>query len=247
MSTRRLTDSIWLIDTGSAYDSHVYLIDGGSAAALVDCGTGLATGQLLARIGETDCADRLTHLFLTHYHADHAGGAAGIRDLRDVRILASAETAAVLRVADEDAAQVKRAREAGVYPGDYHYRRCHVDEVLEHEAAWTLGKLSITAYSSPGHCDGHMCYLIDDGKRSALCSGDAIFHGGRISVQPIPDCNPYLYAQTLHELSSLPVDLLLPGHGEVTLDAGSEHIARAAAVFRRLQMPSNIAAGPPSS
>lgn len=247
MSTYRLTDTIWLIDTGSAYDSHVYLIDGGSAAALVDCGTGMTTGQLLAGIGETGCADRLTHLFLTHYHADHAGGAAGIRSRRDVRILASAETAAALHVGDEETAQVKRARQAGVYPDDYRYRRCHVDEVLEHEAARSVGKLSVTAYSSPGHCDGHMCYLIDDGERSALCSGDAIFHGGRISVQPIPDCSPYLYAQTSQKLASLPVDLLLPGHGEVALDSGSDHIARAVAVFRRLQLPLNLVTGSPSS
>jgi glyoxylase-like metal-dependent hydrolase (beta-lactamase superfamily II) len=57
-------------------DSHVYLIDGGDELALVDVGTGLATDRLLTVV-TADGYDpaRIRLAFITHPHADHAGGA----------------------------------------------------------------------------------------------------------------------------------------------------------------------------
>lgn len=243
MSARRLTDSIWLIDTGAVYDCHVYLVDGGSAAALIDCGTGLATDELIAAVDETGCRERLTDVFVTHYHADHAGGAAAIRSSVGIRIRASAETAAALSAGDEDASQVGAARDAGIYPSDYRYQPCPVDGELSDGEARQLGAVSITAYKTPGHCAGHLCFVVDDGDRQALCSGDAVFHDGRIAIQPIPDCNPYLYSRTVQRLARLPVELLLPGHGEIVLEQGSNHVAAAAAAFRRMVPPPNLHTG----
>lgn len=243
MGARRLSDSLWLVDTGSPYDCHVYVIDGGTAAALVDCGTGIATDGLLDGIDATDCLDRLSHVLLTHYHADHAGGAAALRAERDVRVLASAETAAALAAGDEERTQVAAARAAGIYPADYRYPACPVDEVVSDGATLRVGQLLVDVHASPGHCDGHLCFLVDDGDRRALCTGDAIFSGGRISIQPIPDCSPYVYARTAQRLAELPVDALLPGHLDLVLSDGAAHLARAAESFRRLVPPPNIVTG----
>lgn len=240
MAATRVTGAIWMLDTGSPYDCHVYLIDGGSSAALIDCGTGLAAEALLDAIEATGCRDRLQQVFVTHYHADHAGGAARLRDALRVRICGSAETAAALSTGDETVTQVAAAREAGVYPADYRYPNCPVDEVLGDGAVRRVGQLTVTAYASPGHCDGHLCFLIDTGTEAALCSGDAIFEGGRISIQAIPDCSPYRYARTAERLASLPVDLLLPGHQQIVRSNGADHLARAAESFGRLIPPPNI-------
>jgi glyoxylase-like metal-dependent hydrolase (beta-lactamase superfamily II) len=240
MGARRLSDSLWLIDTGSAYDCHVYVADGGTEAALIDCGTGLAAESLLRGIERTGCLDRLSHVFVTHYHADHAGGAVGVRAEGDVRVLASAAAVSALGAGDEDRTQVAAARAAGVYPADYRYPACPVDEVVADGDSRRVGDLVVTVHASPGHCDGHLCFLVEDGERRALCTGDAIFSGGRVSIQPIPDCSPYLYARTAQRLAELPVDMLLPGHLDLVLVDGAADLARAAESFRRLVPPPNI-------
>lgn len=230
-------------DLTSPFDCHVYLFDGGDELALVDTGTGLATEELVGHLGRSSL-DRLKHIFVTHYHADHGGGAAEIRAMTGARVYASDETARALSAGDEQATQVAVARAAGVYPPDYRLAACPVDIVVADEASWTIGNLRVTAYASPGHCDGHVCYLVEDGSTSALCTGDSIFSGGRISIQPIPDCRPYEYAQTAARLARLRVDQLLPGHEDLVLSDGAAHLARAAAAFAKLTPPANIVAAP---
>src|SRR5918911_4428055 len=108
----RLTEDVCLVGGGSAFgfglsgeiDSHVYLIDGGDELALVDCG--LADGDSLqeilnhAREDGLD-TDRLQYLLLTHYHMDHAGGAARFRETLGLEVCAGAEAALAIRTGDE--------------------------------------------------------------------------------------------------------------------------------------------------
>lgn len=247
MSVRELTPVIRLVGSGtdaeartSPYDCHVFLLDGGGACALVDTGTGLATETLLRHLDEGAALDRLTHVFVTHYHADHAGGAAAIRAATGAAVCTSTETAHALATGDEDVTQVAEARRVGVYPPDYRLAACRVDRVAGDGSSWQIGDLRVTAYASPGHCDGHLCFLVDDGRTTALCTGDSIFAGGRVSIQAIPDCRPYEYRRTASRLAGLPVDALLPGHLDLVLTGGAAHLAAAAETFDRLVPPANI-------
>jgi ribonuclease BN (tRNA processing enzyme) len=51
-----------------------YYVEHGETRALLDCGSGAV--QALARLGLP--WERLTHLFLTHFHADHVGSLPGL-------------------------------------------------------------------------------------------------------------------------------------------------------------------------
>src|SRR5687768_12225072 len=87
----RLTPDIALVGSGafgfdltSPGDCHVYLIDGGDELALVDAGCGGAIGdtELILRTARADGfdLDKVSRLLLTHYHFDHMGGAAEMRE-----------------------------------------------------------------------------------------------------------------------------------------------------------------------
>src|SRR5437667_5317979 len=89
-ATLRLTEDVYLVGGSPSVgfglsgeiDSHVYCIDGGGELALIDCG--MAVGDSLERIFANLREDgldpaRIGSLFVTHYHTDHAGGAANFR------------------------------------------------------------------------------------------------------------------------------------------------------------------------
>ena len=85
----RLTERVHLVGSGKSgadisnpYDSHVYLIDGASSLALIDAGVGIQPELILENIHKEgfDPAN-ISHIVVTHGHADHAGG--GVCGMRE--------------------------------------------------------------------------------------------------------------------------------------------------------------------
>jgi len=245
----QLTDHVYLIASGDAgfslthpLDCHVYLVEGGGEAALVDAGVGLDTREVLAGIRATGLDPaRVRWLLLTHAHADHAGGAAALRQaLPGLLVATAAEAAPWLRAADEKAISLDFARRAGFYPPDYHLARCAVDRELREGQEVSVGHLALRVIETPGHCAGHLSFLMEEGGQRVLFAGDHIFHGGRISIQNIPDCNLQAYARSTAKLAQLEVDALLPGHLGLSLQRGQRHIALAHRAFQGLAVPPSI-------
>lgn len=248
MAPRQITDTVWAVggadgpEKTSPYDCTQYLVWDGSHGVLIDAGTGLGAAAWLHNVAEV-CGDRTPFgVLVSHYHADHAGGAAqALRAGLDV--YGSGLTAAALADGDEDVTQVRRARRAGVYPADYRLEAAVRLHVLKNRARIELGSLTVTALDAPGHCDGHLVFLIESGGERSLFSGDLLFAGGRISIQAIPDCRLDVYGDTVQGLAELGVDALFPGHGEPVLRDAQADIERAASSFRRLIPPPNLLAG----
>lgn len=245
----QLTDHIYLIasgDTGFSLthplDCHAYLVDGGDEMALVDSGVGLNTGEILAKVRATGLDWRNIHwLLLTHAHADHAGGAAALRRvLPGLRVATAAEAAPWLDSGDEEAISLPFARQAGFYPSDYHLLPCPVDRGLSEGDEVIIGNLTLRVIETPGHCNGHLCFLLEERGQCVLFAGDHIFHGGRIAMQNIPDCNLQAYARSMAKLADLEIDVLLPGHLALSLQRGQRHIASAHRAFQGLALPRGI-------
>jgi glyoxylase-like metal-dependent hydrolase (beta-lactamase superfamily II) len=243
MGAVRLLDTVWLVGGArpdaftDAHDCHCYLVRDGAGGILIDTGTGLGAARWLAAVAEVCDPAELAGVVVTHYHADHAGGAAAAR-AAGLQVIASAETAAALATADEVRTSLAVARAVGVYPADYRLAPAPVDQVAD--AGFRVDGLDLEIIAAPGHCDGHVVVLARTSGRSVLFSGDCLFAGGRVSIQALHDCRLDTYAATVIGLAERDVDTLLPGHGDMVMTDAGAQIRTAAESFRRLVPPPNV-------
>jgi hydroxyacylglutathione hydrolase len=247
----RITDEVYVVGGGVANafglsddpDCHIYLIKGGDELALVDCG--MASGNSLERIlghVRTEGLDpgKIAKVILTHYHMDHAGGAACFRERLGVEVVAPADAASALRTGDERAVALDVAKAAGFYAADYRFQPVEVAREVREGDRIPVGTLELDVFETPGHCDGHVSLLLHGQQRHYLFAGDAVFCGGRVVLQNIHDCSIQKSAASIAKLARLEFDALLPGHAAICLDGGMRHVAIAHAACESLFVPRNL-------
>lgn len=247
----RITDEVYVVGGGPALafglsnapDCHVYVIDGGNELALIDCG--MAEGDSLDRIARNIEAEglalgRLRRLILTHYHMDHAGGAARFRERFGLEVLAPAGAADALRTGDERAVALDEAKRAGFYDPHYRFEPVPVDRELSEGDRVRVGDLELEVYDTPGHCDGHASYRLLGRTRRYLFAGDAVFYGGLVVLQNIHDCSIQRSAASVEKLATIEFETLLPGHAAIAVDDGPHHVRLAAQAFNSLFVPKNL-------
>ncbi len=250
----RLFQDVYLVGSGrnglcltDDYDCHVYLIDGGDQAALIDAGVGTGFASTLKLI-EADGIDpqKVTHLLLTHAHSDHAGGARSVYDRLHVQVSLGAAEAHDLESGDEVAVGLDTAKRSGYYPPSYVFPACPVARRLENDDVIQVGKYSIRAISTPGHSKGSTCFLVDTEEGRVLFSGDVIQFGdfgrfkGMISILNAPGCSIQDYARSAPRLADLNVDALLPGHRLFCLKKGQRQIDYMVKTFSAMLLPKSV-------
>jgi len=245
----RIEGGLHLVKSGGAgfdltdtFDCNVFLIDAGNGeAVLFDAGAGRNLQTFSAVLEADGVAPRsIRHLFLTHGHADHSGGARGLRDHLGLDVHAGSRTAAMVSAGDEAAISLDRARSAGIYPADYRYRACPVNHIVSTAAPVKIGRLAITMIDTPGHSADHVSFLVEKDGRRFLVGGDALFYGGKVAVQDIPDCSIPDICATVRKLAAVEFDVLLPGHLNFTLRDAHRHATAALAFVERFQCPPSI-------
>lgn len=242
----QLTPQVYLVGSGrlgfelsNDFDCHVFLVDGGSEAALIDSGVGLETEKILENIRATGLASKITKIILTHAHSDHMGGAGELRAALDAQVVAPAEAADWIRAADEKAVSLELAKRAGYYPEDYRLQGSPVDVEVREGDTIRVGELELGVLETPGHCRGHCSYLAR-GERTLLFGGDLVFFNGAVILQNIPDCSIQDYAASVDKLEGMGVNALLCGHMTLPLRNGQRHIDLAVQAFRGLMVPKNL-------
>src|SRR5690606_27845139 len=119
-------------------------------------------------------------------------------------------------------------------PQDYRWRSCPIECLVVDREIVELGGFSVQAVTTPGHSADHVSWLVRRGARTWLVAGDALFHGGRIVLQHIYDCDIAAYARSLRALAELEFDALLPGHGAFSLHHAVRHAKAATDWLDRL-------------
>ena len=176
---------------GIAHSS--YLVAGSSACVVID--PARDTGRYIAAAQEEGLA--ITHILLTHLHADFI---AGHRDL-----------------AEETGAAIAAPKTAGcAFP---HIPLAEGDEVWCEDICFSV-------IETPGHTPEHICFVATDTSRSdrpvALFSGDTLFVGdvGRPDLFPgrAEELASALYDSLHEKILALPAECeVYPAHGQGSL------------------------------
>lgn len=199
-----------------ANDCNSYLIDTGDPLVLIDCGCGESLSGILGNVDEMEFeVGDISHVFLTHAHIPHCGGAEDLRK-NGVEVVACAATA-------------EAVRSGGPATVAYHYHRrftCveEVTEMADGETT-TLGAWEFRAISLPGHSADCMGYEVacEDGRRMLFC-GDVVRSPDMEQFRNRLDYDRQAYVETLIRLLDNPPDILYPGHGPFCLSKTEQWI-----------------------
>lgn len=239
-SAREIEPGIWRVPVPTPFGAHrvnVYLLRGAGDAkdwTLVDCplDTQAAEEALLAGMSRAGARpEDIGAILLTHGHPDHVGAACLWQERCGAPVYLLAHEAHLIATLWTDGSnqaflEAARALMAHGTPSDeaqtlvtraVQVRRLlappETPRVLAHGQRLHLGGRHYTALWTPGHSDGHLCLLRDDG---ALLAGDAILPALAPTVGWYPWSRPDPLGDqlmTLATLRDLPARVVLPGHG----------------------------------
>ncbi len=209
---------VWLLDTdqfGVPGQGGIYLLPG-RPAALVEAGTSLAQGRILAALEALGVRrEEVEWIFLTHIHLDHGGGAGALlKELPRAKAVVHGRGARHLADPSRLVASVREAvrdrfplyGEAIPIPEE----RIHIAGDGE---AFPAGGDTIRAVETPGHAPHHLCYFLEG--EGLLFTGDAagLYLGGVLVPTTVPPSfDLELSLRTLDRMEALGPRLLLYTH-----------------------------------
>jgi glyoxylase-like metal-dependent hydrolase (beta-lactamase superfamily II) len=172
----------------------VYVIGHGEVA-VIDPGPDLP--EHFAALQEALAGERVTHVLVTHQHADHSPLAAPLARAHGCEV--SGSGIGMTKVLPGEMALDEEA-DAGFRPD-----RVLADGEAVRGPGWTL-----EAVLTPGHTASHTCYLLHE--ENALFSGDHIMGWSTTVVSP-PDGDMADYLDSLDKVALRAPSILWPTHG----------------------------------
>jgi len=178
----------------------------GEHATLIDSGYLSHAGQTDALVrGALRPGQTLARIVNTHLHSDHCGGNAALARSFRARIVIPPGDADAVAAWDEDRLSYRLTQQR--------CERFAFDALLHPGETLAVGRRHWQAHAAPGH-DPHSLILFD-AANGTLVSADALWENGFGVVFPELD-GVHAFDQvaaTLDLIESLPVCLVIPGHG----------------------------------
>ncbi len=194
-------------------DCNCYLLNGGSALAIVDSGLGLGVDDILANVE----------------------GAAALRERTGAEVWAPADQTHMADPTTEPG--VRLNVQYGRYPDGFELRACAPDRVFGDGEQIRVGDLELRTIVVQGHSKDSTCLAFEDGPKRCLFTGDVVFYAGKLGILNLAGFSLDDYRRDIHKLVGLNIDALLPGHGVFVLRRGQKHIERAIRKLSDFVMP----------
>ncbi|HEU0096755.1 MAG TPA: MBL fold metallo-hydrolase, partial [Rhizomicrobium sp.] len=172
----------------------VYIVGSGASVAVIDPGP--ARAGHLAALKRALRGRKVSHILITHTHADHSPAAAELKAWSGAKTYAfgpHAGAGSAEEAADRDFAPDILVKDGEVIAGD---------------------GFTVTAVHTPGHTSNHMCYALRE--EAALFSGDHVM-GWSTSVVAPPDGDMGDYLASLEKLRRRDEQIFYPTHGSPIL------------------------------
>jgi len=242
----KLTEHIYMVGSGNFgishdFDSSIYIVNCDSSLVMIDTGSGCGIDITIKNMRKDGLNPKnLSHILLTHYHVDHAGGAYKFKDLYGCKIYISAIESDVLRNGGEIPLKLDIAKRSGLCSQDYVFSGCDASVRLKHNDSISCNDFVFKAINVPGHSKGSLCYFINLPEGNVLFSGDVVFAEGVIGMLNCDGSSLSDYRKYISRLSNLNIDMLFPGHFVFVLSNGQKHINKAIESLDLLGLPKNF-------
>lgn len=199
-----------------------YMIDcGPDGIAIVDPTYASEYERTLAAVEKCGrSAKDIRWVLNTHCHVDHA--------MADYKFR---EAGAEIMVHEIDAEHVEKGTQVTAYhlalkqTGVNHFPACKIDRRLSDGEEVRLGNKTLLVIHTPGHTPGSASFLLKAGGKNLLFAGDTVLYDYRLGWQgnPYADNRQYLFSlekldQFTYGAGRIFWDLLLPGHGAISMD-----------------------------
>lgn len=183
-----------------------YLL-GSREVAVIDPGPDIPA-HLDAIVEAAGGAGRISHIFVTHAHLDHSGGARRLAGMTGAPILAFGNATA------GRSALMARLAGQGIEGGEGVDRDFVPDIVLADGAVVATADWRLAAVHTPGHMGNHLSFAAGD---TVFC-GDVVMAWATTLISP-PEGDLVDFLRSLDRLAALRPRRLLPAHGPAVTDA----------------------------